>query len=161
MHRWRGSAATAADCNSATEKHRRFESSRHHYPFGCEQTDQQVAAPSRPCCGFACTQYLNNRRFNSRQVSLIGLTRTVKAGMIRIMRRRVSGRLRSSVQRRAAPTLGAGQRSEAARNHVLTFCRIFGLWRSLVARVLWEHGVAGSNPVNPTRMGISLPMYPT
>lgn len=24
--------------------------------------------------------------------------------------------------------------------------------------MLWEHGVAGSNPVNPTRMGISLPM---
>lgn len=28
----------------------------------------------------------------------------------------------------------------------------------MVAHVLWEHGVAGSNPVNPTRMGISLPM---
>lgn len=25
-----------------------------------------------------------------------------------------------------------------------------GLWRSLVARVLWEHDVAGSNPVSPT-----------
>lgn len=35
---------------------------------------------------------------------------------------------------------------------------MFGLWRSLVAHVLWEHGVAGSNPANPTRMGISLPM---
>lgn len=26
-----------------------------------------------------------------------------------------------------------------------------GVWRSLVARVLWEHDVAGSNPVTPTR----------
>lgn len=39
-----------------------------------------------------------------------------------------------------------------------TSYRCNGLWRSLVAHVLWEHGVAGSNPVNPTRMGISLPM---
>ena len=25
-----------------------------------------------------------------------------------------------------------------------------GVWRSLVAHVLWEHGAAGSNPVTPT-----------
>ena len=25
-----------------------------------------------------------------------------------------------------------------------------GVWRSLVARMLWEHDVAGSNPVTPT-----------
>ena len=26
----------------------------------------------------------------------------------------------------------------------------FGVWRSLVARLLWEQDVAGSNPVTPT-----------
>ena len=29
---------------------------------------------------------------------------------------------------------------------------IAGVWRSLVAHVLWEHGAAGSNPVTPTKM---------
>ena len=28
--------------------------------------------------------------------------------------------------------------------------RFFGTWRSLVARLLWEQDVAGSNPVVPT-----------
>ena len=27
-----------------------------------------------------------------------------------------------------------------------------GVWRSLVAHVLWEHGAAGSNPVTPTSL---------
>lgn len=37
---WRGPAATAADCKSATRKQRWFESTRHHYPFGCKQAEQ-------------------------------------------------------------------------------------------------------------------------
>ena len=28
--------------------------------------------------------------------------------------------------------------------------RIFGVWRSLVAHLLWEQGVQGSNPCTPT-----------
>ncbi len=27
----------------------------------------------------------------------------------------------------------------------------FGVWRSLVAHLLWEQGVGGSNPLTPTR----------
>ena len=33
---------------------------------------------------------------------------------------------------------------------LLYFPRYFGTWRSLVARLLWEQDVAGSNPVVPT-----------
>ena len=29
-----------------------------------------------------------------------------------------------------------------------------GVWRSLVAHVLWEHGAGGSNPFTPTRFVI-------
>lgn len=29
---------------------------------------------------------------------------------------------------------------------------IIGVWRSLVARLLWEQDVAGSNPVTPTNL---------
>ena len=29
---------------------------------------------------------------------------------------------------------------------------MFGMWRSLVARLLWEQDVAGSNPVIPTNL---------
>ncbi len=32
----------------------------------------------------------------------------------------------------------------------LFLCLTFGKWRSLVAHLLWEQGVAGSNPVFPT-----------
>ena len=35
---------------------------------------------------------------------------------------------------------------------IITTCRC-GEWRSLVARLLWEQEVAGSNPVSPTRNG--------
>ena len=36
------------------------------------------------------------------------------------------------------------------RGFCYTFQAIFGTWRSLVARLLWEQDVAGSNPVVPT-----------
>ena len=36
---------------------------------------------------------------------------------------------------------------------LLYFPRYFGTWRSLVARLLWEQDVAGSNPVVPTSRG--------
>lgn len=34
-------------------------------------------------------------------------------------------------------------------------CRTDGVWRSLVARPLWERKVVGSNPATPTTGGIS------
>ena len=30
---------------------------------------------------------------------------------------------------------------------------LYGVWRSPVAHVLWEHGAGGSNPLTPTRCG--------
>ena len=33
----------------------------------------------------------------------------------------------------------------------------YGAWRSLVAHLLWEQGVAGSNPVAPTYGGLEYP----
>ncbi len=33
-----------------------------------------------------------------------------------------------------------------------TAIRYVGVWRSLVARLLWEQDVAGSNPVTPTTL---------
>ncbi len=35
-------------------------------------------------------------------------------------------------------------------------CALLGVWRSPVARVLWEHDVAGSNPVTPTKPAHSI-----
>ncbi len=34
-------------------------------------------------------------------------------------------------------------------------CALLGVWRSPVARVLWEHDVGGSNPLTPTIQGLS------
>lgn len=97
MHRWRGPAATAADCNSATEKHRRFESSRHHYPPGRKQADQQVAAPSRPCCGFRLyTVSKQQTDFIRCQASLVSLTANGKSRNDTRHETTRSGRLRSS-----------------------------------------------------------------
>ena len=35
---------------------------------------------------------------------------------------------------------------------------MFGAWRSLVAHLLWEQGVGGSNPLAPTSQFLILPM---
>jgi hypothetical protein len=32
----------------------------------------------------------------------------------------------------------------------------FGVWRSLVAHLLWEQGVGGSNPLTPTNFALRL-----
>ena len=38
--------------------------------------------------------------------------------------------------------------------------KVGGAWRSLVARVLWEHQVAGSNPVAPiSQRQVSQPVF--
>jgi hypothetical protein len=38
----------------------------------------------------------------------------------------------------------------AGREHEEAIANAFGAWRSLVARLLWEQEVAGSNPAAPT-----------
>lgn len=40
--------------------------------------------------------------------------------------------------------------SSGGTNGRLVFSFGFGMWRSLVAHLIWDQGVAGSNPVIPT-----------
>lgn len=44
----------------------------------------------------------------------------------------------------------AGDAPIGAMSGIVRDGRIVGAWRSLVARVLWEHEVVGSNPSAPT-----------
>ncbi len=38
----------------------------------------------------------------------------------------------------------------------LGYIAAFGVWRSLVARLLWEQDVGGSNPLTPTSFGAGI-----
>ncbi len=38
-------------------------------------------------------------------------------------------------------------------------CRTDGVWRSLVARPLWERKVVGSNPATPTTISVLLGIF--
>src|SRR5512132_269701 len=59
--------------------------------------------------------------------------------------------LRSSASGMAAKDhllVAHGGQSRPKRNDRL--CADFGVWRSLVAHLLWEQGAGGSNPLTPT-----------
>ena len=52
---------------------------------------------------------------------------------------------------RTPPALGSGVPAGIWRGFTPMYFSPFGAWRSSVAHLLWEQGVAGSNPAAPTR----------
>ena len=61
------------------------------------------------------------------------------------------GRCQSPAAENTKPRISERASSAHAPLAVLCVDALVGAWRSLVARLLWEQDVAGSNPVSPTR----------